>query len=88
MFYIVTLKLTIFTRLTKPSIMFQDCVRDSKQRRSNRTSGAAGAHGAFWKNKQITDSSSIENWLRARKKIGKKSWKEIIDNQVPILSNK
>ena len=48
----------------------QDCVRDSKQRRSDRTSGAAGAHGAFWKNKQITDSSSIENWLRARKKIG------------------
>jgi len=48
----------------------KDGVRDSKKRRTDRTGGASVANGAFWKNKQITDSSSIENWLRARKKIG------------------
>jgi len=42
----------------------QDCVRDSKKRRTDRV------NNSFWSNKQITDSSSIEKWLMARKKIG------------------
>ena len=45
--------------------LLQDCVEDSKRRRSDRTSGG------FWKTKQLTDSSSIENWLKAKKKLGK-----------------
>ena len=47
------------------SFFLQDCVRDSKKRRTDRV------NNSFWSNKQITDSSSIEKWLMARKKIGK-----------------
>ena len=46
-------------------LLLQDCVRDSKKRRTDRV------NNSFWSNKQITDSSSIEKWLMARKKIGK-----------------
>lgn len=42
----------------------KECVRDSKRRRSDRV------NNSFWSSKQLTDSSSIEKWLLARKKIG------------------
>ena len=42
----------------------QECVRDSKKRRTDRV------NNGFWSSKQLTDSSSIEKWLMARKKIG------------------
>jgi len=42
----------------------KECVRDSKKRRTDRV------NNGFWSNKQLTDSSSIEKWLMARKKIG------------------
>ena len=42
-------------------------MEESKKRRSDRSSKG------IWSAKQLTDSSSIEKWLQARKKIGK-SW--------------
>merc|ERR1719411_760795 len=42
----------------------QECVQDSKKRRTDRVTNS------FWSSKQLTDSSSIEKWLMARKKIG------------------
>merc|ERR1719225_687830 len=42
----------------------KECVQDSKKRRTDRVSNS------FWSSKQLTDSSSIEKWLMARKKIG------------------
>jgi len=42
----------------------KECVRDSKKRRTDRV------NNGFWSSKQLTDSSSIEKWLMARKKIG------------------
>merc|ERR1711963_159111 len=42
----------------------KECVQDSKKRRTDRVTNS------FWSSKQLTDSSSIEKWLMARKKIG------------------
>merc|ERR1712080_329494 len=42
----------------------KECVNDSKKRRTDRV------NNSFWSSKQLTDSSSIEKWLLARKKIG------------------
>lgn len=44
--------------------LLKECVEDSKKRRNDRSSKS------FWSTKQLTDSSSIEKWLQARKKIG------------------
>jgi hypothetical protein len=41
---------------------FQESMEESKKRRNDRS--------GFWSTKQLTDSSSIEKWLQARKKIG------------------
>ena len=56
--------------------LFQECVRDSKKRRTDRV------NHSFWSSKQLTDSSSIEKWLMARKKIGmyNRSQRSVITN--------
>ena len=45
----------------------QDCVQKCKERR-----GQMQSTKEFWSRKQFTDSSSMEQWLLARKRIGKR----------------
>ena len=58
-----------FTCFSQIILYLQDCVNDSKRRRNDRNSCSSVN---LWKNKQLTDSSSMENWLKAKKKLGKK----------------
>ena len=60
-------------------VLFQECVQDSKKRRTDRVTNS------FWSSKQLTDSSSIEKWLMARKKIGKNAPAHYIQEEVPRM---
>jgi len=58
---------------------FQESMEDSKKRWNDRTSKN------FWSAKQLTDSSSIEKWLQARKKIGKDRKKSIKKKHTDLI---
>ena len=47
---------------------FQDCHRDSLQKRRVAENPASSPANAFWQRKQMTDSTSIEQWMANRKK--------------------
>ena len=47
---------------------FQDCHRDSLQKRRVAENPASSPANAFWQRKQMTDSTSVEQWMANRKK--------------------
>ena len=48
--------------------VFQDCHRDSLQKRRVAENPSSSPANAFWQRKQMTDSTSIDQWMANRKK--------------------
>ena len=68
-------KVKLYAGIGIPHILkFQECHRECLKRRrsSPSTSSSVATSEQFWSRKQVTDSSSIENWLQNRRNNNKK----------------